>query len=580
MLDLVLRNARIIDGSGGPEFGGDIGVRDGRIVAVGEVVAPGRKEIDLDGAVASPGFIDVHCHYDAQVFWDPMLTPSVNHGVTTVLSGNCGFTLAPLSGKPEDADYLLRMLSRVEGMPLSTLRAAIKPNWQSFGEYLDGLDGELAVNATFLVGHSAVRRTVMGERAVGHEATPEEIDAMCALLDSSLREGGAGFSTTVSFTHNDYEGKPVPSRWASREELLRLAGVVSNHPGTWVEFAHGKTVLSEAEYSLGASLSLSAQRAVNWNLVTADVHRAVERDTQLLAGDYARERGAAVYGLVPSVPPKVILNFVSGFLIDTIPGWSEVTLLPRGEKLKALADPAVRRKLTEGAKQIKVPAIARMFKDWNALTIEAIGSPSRQRLLGTTLGEYAGSIGKDPLETLFDLVVEEELAFSFSPPLGGEDDASWRMRAETWRDDRCIIGGSDAGAHLDMINTFAFSTQLLGEGVRKRKLLPLEEAVHRITLLPAKRFGLIDRGLLAPGMAADITVFDPSTVDCGPVQMRDDLPENESRLTADAVGVRYVIVNGVPVVVEGELTGARGGKILRSGRDTRTVTLSECLAGQ
>jgi N-acyl-D-aspartate/D-glutamate deacylase len=578
MLDLVLRNARIVDGRGATAFDGDIGIADGRIVSVGTVADTARREIDCDGAVAAPGFIDVHTHYDAQVFWDRNLTPSVNHGVTTVLAGNCGFTLAPLSGKAEDSDYLVRMLSRVEGMPLETLRAALRPDWTSFGEYLDRLDGKLAINTAFLVGHSALRRTVMGERAVGHEATPSEIDAICDLLGRSLAEGGAGFSTSVSFTHTDFEGEPVPSRSASREELLRLAEVVAHHPGTWIEFAPNLAASAQETYELGTLLSLKSQRPVNWNLIVVDSKRPAAREAQLKAGDFARERGGIVYGLTPSIPPKVVLNFVTGFVLDFIPGWSEVILLPRDEKLRALADPQVRSRLREGVAKTAGMPVEHMFADFGALTIETIGDRTKRQWIGRTLGEYAATLAADPLETLFDLAVENELDFSFSPPSGGDDTESWKLRAETWRDDCVLIGASDAGAHLDMINTFAFSTQLLAEGVRKHKLLPLEEAVHRITHLLAQRFGIKDRGLLAPGMAADVVVFDPDTVDCGPCEMRNDLPENGLRLTADAIGVHHVVVNGTPVIVDGSFTGDKGGRVLRSGIDTETIALPQPIA--
>lgn len=573
MLDLVLRNATVIDGSGSPRFVGDVAIAEGQIAAVGIVSESGQREIDLKGAALAPGFIDIHTHYDAQVFWDPMVTPSINHGVTTVIAGNCGFTLAPLSGRAEDTDYLVRMLSRVEGMPLSTLQEALSPDWTTFGEYLDRLDQKLAINATFLVGHSALRRAVMGDAAVGREATPEEIDAMCELLDQSLAQGGVGFSSSISATHSDLEGEPVPSRWASRAELLRLASVVARHPGTWLEIAHGKTLLDHEQYDILAELSLASGRPINWNLVTVDSRSTEEQESQVRAGDFAAERGATVIGLVPSVPPKIILNFSSGFVIDTIPGWSEVLVLPQEEKLAALADPTVRRRMIEGALRIPSPSLARRFEDWGDMIIEAVGSAERKDLVGTRLGDHAAALNQEPLETLFDLVVAEQLVLSFSPPTNGCDEESWRQRGELWRDPRCLIGGSDAGAHLDMINTFAFSTQLLGEGVRKRGLLPLEEAVHRITALPAEKFGLIGRGAIAAGMAADLVVFDPESVDCGPVLMRDDLPGGATRLTADAIGIAHVFVNGVQVIENGRLTGDKGGRILRSGRDTRTVAL-------
>ena len=574
-MDLALRNGILIDGTGRPGYRGDLGIEDGRIIAVGEVPGRAAREIDVGGAAIAPGFIDVHTHYDAQAFWDPLLSPSVFHGVTSVIAGNCGFTLAPLSGRSEDTDYLLRMLSRVEGMPLRTLRAALKPDWTSFGQFLDRLDGKLAINAAFLVGHSALRRTVMGERAVGHGANELELESMCALLARSLADGGVGFSTTVSVSHSDYEGKPVPSRWASRSEILRLAGVLRDFPGTWLEMVTGKTEMTEAEYQLMSDAALAANRPLNWNLVMVSSRSPAEFRSQLVASDYAAQRGALVFGLVPAVPPKVILNFISGFVLDIIPGWSEILFQAHEQKLRSLSDPGVRNRLREGAQQLAIPTLRSFFADWGAQTIESANLPQNQPWIGRTIEDYAEHAGKDPLEALFDLAVMENLRFSFSPPPDGQDERSWAMRAEAWRDQRLIVGGSDAGAHLDMVNTFALTTQLLGEGVRDRGLLPLEEAVKLITSVPAERFGLINRGRLCAGMAGDVVVFEADKIGCGPVKMRFDLPEGESRLYADAEGIRHVIVNGVPVVRGNEPTGAIGGRILRSGRDTKTVHFSD-----
>ncbi len=572
-MNLVLRNGVIIDGTGRPTFQGDVLIKDGKIDSVGTVDADGVEELDVAGATIAPGFIDVHTHFDAQAFWDPLLTPSIFHGVTTAIAGNCGFTLAPLSGKPKDADYLLRMLARVEGMPLSTLRASVKPDWRTFGEYLDKVDGTLALNTIYMVGHSAMRRTVMGDRAVGEAATEEDIEKMCALLDRSLSEGGAGFSTTVSVAHSDYEGQPVPSRSASRDEIMRLCAVLRDHPGTWLEIVNGKFDFTDEDCALLSDMSLAAQRPLNWNLITIFSESKHQRESQLRASDYARERGALVYGLVPSVSPKVILNFVSGFVLDVIPEWAPVLALPHEEKRAALADPAVRERLKDGTTRMQAEFLHKLFADWRLLEINAVESEKNQEWVDSLLGDYADAHGKDPLDALFDLAVEEDLNFSFSPPPGGEDEESWQLRADTWRDDRAIIGASDAGAHLDMINTFAFSTQLLGNGVRDRKLIDLEEAIRQITSVPAERFGIKDRGRIEPGMIADITVFRPDTIDCGPISMRNDLPEGESRLYADAVGVDHVIINGQVVIKSGEPTGAIPGRVLRSGKDTESVPI-------
>ena len=242
MLDVIIKGGTVIDGSGEQRRKADVGIRDGRIAAIGTIDEPARETIDATGKIIAPGFIDIHTHYDAQAFWDGTLSPSPFHGVTSIVGGNCGFSIAPLS--PDAGDYLMRMLARVEGMPLATLQEGVPWSWESFGEYLDLLEGKLAVNAGFMVGHSALRRVVMGERAVGEEATEEEIAKMVKLLKDSLDEGGMGFSSTVAATHNDADGQPVPSRHASREELVTLAGAVCDLAGTTLEFLPGTTIFT------------------------------------------------------------------------------------------------------------------------------------------------------------------------------------------------------------------------------------------------------------------------------------------------------------------------------------------------
>jgi N-acyl-D-aspartate/D-glutamate deacylase len=569
-MDSAIRNGVLVDGSGNPRFRADVGIDRGRIVAVGKVEERGVAEIDAAGAIVSPGFIDIHTHYDAQAFWDPMLSPSVFHGVTTVLAGNCGFTLAPLSGRREDTDYLLRMLSRVEGMPLAALRAAVKPDWRSFAEYLHKIEGTLAINIAFMVGHSALRRAVMGERAVTDEATPAEIEAMSALLRRSIEEGGVGFSTTIAASHSDYEGHPVPSRAATRGEMVALAGVVGEHPGTWLEMVFGVVAMREEHYSLGADMSRAAGRPLNWNAIQINSGRPELLADNLRASDYARERGATVWALVPATPMVTILNFVNCFLIDTIPGWSDLVPLSLAERRQALGDSDFRRKLKEGVLKARTMAEVRIA-NWPVFVLRGLSLPHNTRWNGQRLGDCAEALGKEPLDALFDFAVEENLGVSFARTAESTDERSWEIRRELWRDPRCMIGGSDAGAHLDMLNSFAFSTQLLGEGVRQRKLLSLEEAVYRITGQPAERFGLTGRGRIAPGAAADLVIFDPETIDCGPIAMRNDLPGGESRLYADAIGVHEVIVGGVTVARDNHPTGRLGGKVLRSGRDTQTV---------
>ncbi len=563
MLDLIIRNGQIIDGTGAPSRQGDIGVKDGRIVAIGAVTESATHELDASGRIVSPGFVDVHTHYDAQVFWDGTLSPSCYHGVTTVFGGHCGFSIAPLS--PEAAPYLLNMLARVEGMPVNSLEAGVPWDWRSFGEYLGKLDGKLGVNAGFMAGHSAIRRVVMGERAVGHEATPDELAQMKALLADSIAQGAMGFSSTISPTHNDADGNPVPSRHASRQELVELAGVVRNFEGTSIEFLPAVGRFSDHIKQLMSDLSTSAQRPVNWNALNAGDPETMAN--QLSASDFARANGGDVRALTIPQPITIRINLFSGFVFDAFAGWDSLFRLPVPERIEALKDPARRRALDESARS---SGPFRGFADWAAMRVHATFKPANKQLEGRTIGEIAAETNKPPLDVMLDLAIDEGLRTSFMPPAVGGDAALWEVRAKLWRDDRTVIGASDAGAHLDMIDTFAFSTQVLGNGVRQHGVVGWEEAIHQLTQVPAELFGLRERGVLREGWFADIVVFDPATVGSGPVHMRPDLPCDEPRIYADAYGVEHVFVNGVQIVRNGEHTGALPGLALRSGRDTYT----------
>ena len=572
MLDLKITNGTIVDGSGKPGYRGDVGVRDGRIVAVGAVSEPAREEIDAAGQVVAPGFIDVHTHYDAQICWDPTLSPSCYHGVTTVFGGNCGFSIAPLT--PDAADYLVPMLARVEGMPIKALKEGVAWNWFSFGEYLDQFEGKIALNAGFLAGHSTIRRVVMGERAVGEKATPAELEAMKALLAKCIEEGALGFSSTVSPTHNDADGRPVPSRHASREELLSLAGVCRDYEGTVLELLPG-TEFSQDTYELLADYSLAGQRPVNWNMLAvtgSDPEQVARPMKQIEASTYARSKGAEVIALTLPCTATVRLNFYSGFLLDALAGWGDMFRLPIPERIAKLRDPAYRQMLDAGARS-EASGVLRMFSNWRDYMIVETFAPDTKAYTGRTVGEIADAENKDPFDVMLDIAVADALKTSFMPHVDGEDQATYDLRAKFWKDDRTIIGASDAGAHNDMIDTFAFSTKLLEMGVRQYKVISLEEAVHQLTEVPARLMGLKERGLIREGWHADLVVFDPNSVGCGPVHTRHDFPGGEPRLYAEAEGVSHVIVNGRPIVSDGAYTGATPGTVLHSGRDTQTVKL-------
>src|SRR5215510_8734749 len=309
MLDLIIRGATVVDGTGAPGRPGDVGVTGGRLVAVadpGQIDDAAHDTLDATGLVVCPGFVDPHTHYDAQFFWDPLATPSNVHGVTSVVAGNCGFTLAPL--RAADADYLRRMMAKVEGMPLAALEQGVDWGWESFADYLDRLDGRIGLNAGFMVGHCALRRYVMGPDAIGNEATPDQLDRMVALLHASIEAGGLGFSTTLSSTHSDGDGQPVASRHAGRDELLALCAAVGEHEGTFLEgaFEGGLDQFSDDEIELVATMAAAARRSINWNVLTVDSSVPQRVPRQLLAADRASELGGRVVAL--TMPVLVPMN--------------------------------------------------------------------------------------------------------------------------------------------------------------------------------------------------------------------------------------------------------------------------------
>ena len=566
MLDLKIVNGTIVNGSGGEPYAGAVGIRGGRIVAVGKVEDEARRTIDAEGKVIAPGFIDSHTHYDAQAFWDPTFSPSCFHGVTTVVGGFCGFSIAPLT--PDAGKYLLPMLARVEGMPAVTLEAGVPWDWSSFGEYLDRLEGRVLLNAGFFVGHSAVRRIVMGERANRDEATAEEIEAMKTLVNASLSEGALGFSTTVSPSHNDATGNPVPSRFAAREELLELARQVRNHPGTSLELLPNIMEWGDDQIDLLVDFSLAGGRTVNWNVLVvqgADEGDRARAFDQLRAGQVARDRGAEVIALTFASAPSIRVNFVSGFVLDSIKGWAPLFRLPLAERLAFLRDPASRATLLDPARPTLGASAFGRYRVVEGFT------PETRQFEGKLVEDIAREQGKSAFEALIDIVVADELKTSLMLDASGEDAETYRLRAELWHDDLTVVGASDAGAHMDMIDTFAFSTLLLGNA-REYGVMTLPEAVRQLTSVPARVLGITDRGMLQPGMHADVVIFDPETVARGPVYTRYDLPgtDSEGRLYAEAVGVDYVIVNGTVAVDHNVVTDERPGTVMRSGRDTYT----------
>jgi N-acyl-D-aspartate/D-glutamate deacylase len=570
VLDLLIRGGEVVDGTGSPAKRADVGVSDGKVVAIGEIDEAASRTLDAQGLIVAPGFVDIHTHYDAQLFWDPSASPSPLHGVTTVIGGNCGFSLAPAG--PEHADYLARMMARVEGMPLESLEY-LDWSWTSFGDWLGRLEGGIGPNAGFLVGHSALRRAVMGDDAVGSEAGEKQLEALQQLLHRSLEEGALGFSTSQAHTHNDGDGQPVPSRFASRSELEKLCSAVADHPGTTLELIVPGCLngFSDEEVELMGTLSLLARRPANWNVLGVSAMNRKGLEHQLAASTTAAERGAVLVALTLPHTMKIRLSFAHGAIIDGLPGWRELFALDVPERIKVLSDPAERRRLDEGARS-KEAGIIGALANWKNLVVDETFSRANSGCEGRSIGEIAAERGQDPFDALVEVVVADDLRTGLRPPIGETED-DWRLRAEVWLDDRTVVGGSDAGAHLDVMCGAIYSTSLLGDGVRKRGLLSWEEAVHQLTDVPARLYGLSGRGRLEEGSWADVVLFDPSRVGHGPERTRNDLPGGASRLFAEAEGIEHVFVNGTEVVSGGALTGATPGSLLRSGTDTETVTV-------
>lgn len=574
MYDVSITGGTVVDGTGAPARRADVGIRNGRVVAVGRLEESARHTIDADGQVVAPGFIDLHTHYDAQAFWDTTLSPSPLHGVTTVIGGNCGFTIAPLAddGGPvsaEDADYLMRMLARVEGMPLESLQAGVPWDWSSTAEYLDRLDGTLMPNAGFLVGHSALRRVVMHGDATERPATPEELATMQRLLHEGLAAGGLGFSSTWSTSHNDHTGRPVPSRHATRDELVALCSVVRDHPGTTLEFIPAVGKFDTEVFELMGDMSAAADRPLNWNLLQVYAQNWDLVQHQLAGYDIAASRGGQVLALTLPDTFRLRLNLISGFILDILPGWDSLMALPKAEKIRQLSDPVLRAEWNRLAQSDEGPT--RSIANWGSYVLLQTFAEANRSYEGRTVGDVAREQGRQPWDVLVDIALADDLRTVIASQDRGQDPATWQRRVEVWRDHRAIVGASDAGAHLDMIDSFSFSTTLLAKAVREHDLMPLEEAVTHLTDRPARLYGLRDRGRLTEGYYADVVVFDPATVGPSPVSVQFDLPAGAGRVYGGAEGIGHVLVNGVPCVEGTTLLDARPGSLIRSGRDTDTV---------
>ncbi|WP_367134742.1 MULTISPECIES: N-acyl-D-amino-acid deacylase family protein [Streptomyces] len=584
MLDHLIRRATVIDGTGAPSYAADIGIRDGRIALIrrrspspvqagGRVGERARTEEDASGLVLAPGFVDPHTHYDAQLFWDPYATPSLSHGVTTVVGGNCGFSLAPLHpDRPADADYTRRMLSKVEGMSLAALEEGAPWNWSSFGEYLGALDGRIAVNAGFMAGHCALRRCAMGPDAVGGQPDARQLRHMMALLHEAMEAGAWGLSTTQSSTHSDGDGRPVASRHARPAELLALAAAVGEHEGTQIEAIVAGCLdrFDDGEIDLLTDMSTAAGRPLNWNVLTIDAAEPGRVPRQLAASERARAAGGRIVALTMPILTPMNMSLGTFCALNLIPGWGEILALPVPHRITALRDTAVQADMLRRARSPEA-GVFRRLADFARYVIGDTYAKENDGLTGRVVADIAAERGLDPFACLVEICAADELRTVLWPMPTDNDPASWELRRSTWEHPDVLLGGSDAGAHLDRMCGAPYTTRFLGDCLRGRKLVPVERAVQMLTDDPARLFGLRGRGRIAEGYAADLVLFDPGRIDAGPATLVHDLPGDGPRLDSRAVGVVSVRVNGVETVRHDVMTGALPGTVLRSGRDTETV---------
>ncbi len=558
-LDLLVRGGTVVDGTGGPARTADVAVRDGEIVEIGRVDATADEVIDADGLLVTPGFVDVHTHYDAQLHWDPTASPASWHGVTTLFTGNCGFTLAP--ARPDDVEWLLLMLSRVEGMSADALRVAVDWSGGSFGEFLAGLQGRVGVNVAANVGHCAVRRLVMGDDASERVATPDEIDRMVAVTEAALDQGAYGFTSSQLDLHVAHDGRGVPSNYAGSDELIALAATIGRHGRGAIEFIPRSflTGYDDDDRALIRAMAVAANgRPVHLNTV-APLHpsapdgwsRSVE-----FAHDLARD-GLHVHPMFAANRQGAHFALGSTFLFDDLDSFRRVLTLPDPDRRTALADPASRDAMRA---DIARGGYAFVFF-WPMIRCERATNPACERFVGHSVTEIAALLGegRDELDAFLDVSLLDDLDAQFA--LSAPENPHHRAAVATLVADPLVMpGSSDGGAHLLSFCGADYTTRLLTEW---SDVLSIEAAVARISGEPACAQGLTDRGVLRAGLAADLLVIDRDALGSAPSPRHVvDFPAASGRYVADASGYRVVVVNGVPLLRDGESTGACSGRIL------------------
>jgi N-acyl-D-aspartate/D-glutamate deacylase len=561
--DLVIKNGTVVDGTGLPRYRADVGVRHGRIVTIGRIRERAREVLDAEGQVIAPGFIDGHTHMDAQIFWDPLGTSSCWHGITSVVMGNCGFTLAPCA--KENKHLVVRNLQRAEDIPPAAMEAGIQWRWTTYPEFLDCLDVlPKGINYAGYVGHSAVRTYVMGERAFEQKAaTEDDLKAMEREVRDAIRAGAVGFTTSRSPAHETPDGRYVASRMAPWDEVRRLVGVMGELnaglfeiAGEGVDRAPNDPGLRDYHIRL-RDLAVESGRPVTFGVFSRrDVPDVWRKYLALL--DETAAAGGRMFAQVHSRSLSALLSFKTQTPFDHLPVWKDVRALPLAEQRRQLRDPEMRRRLiaasgeSDGRRPLGTEA---KLADYDRLLVfDTVEGPHR------TVAEVARERGQHPAETMIDLALAKELDFFFLQPVANEDQD---YALEIMRHPRAVVTFSDSGAHVSQLMDSSLQTHLLAHWVRRKQAFTLEQAVRMLTLVPATLWGFADRGLVREGMAADFVVFDPETIAAEMPEVVDDLPAGARRLTQRTRGIAATIVNGEVLLRDGKHTGALPGRLLR-----------------
>ena len=557
--DLVIKNGMVVDGSGGARYRADVGVKDGKITHIGRIAAPAEEVIDAEGHVVTPGFVDGHTHMDAQIFWDELGSCSCYHGVTSVVMGNCGFTLAPC--REEDVDYVFRNLERAEDIAREAMLAGIDWQWETYPEYLDAIDAlPKGLNYAGYIGHSALRTHVMGERAFTEEATEDDLNTMVHAVGEAVEAGAIGFSTSRSPSHLTSDERPVASRVAPFSEVQAIVrGMGEKGAGIFqLAMERGELDYMKTVYQSLVALSSETGRPITFGSLGRKRYPGQWRPLYDII-EQGNLNGARIFTQVHSRDLSSILSFKTNTPFDKWDVWSDIRALPLEGQLAALKDPETKRKLIEvasqdGSNRTTVGAEARP-PEWDIFFhMDRVEFPHR------SVADIAQERGVKPAEAMIDIAVESGLDAFFRQPIANEDQDD---ALELMKHKHSVVTFSDSGAHVSQIMDSSLQTHLLSHWVRDKEAFTLEEAVRLVTYDTATQWGFHDRGLLREGMAADINILDPDTVGAKMPEVVHDLPAGARRLKQFSKGIKATVLNGQTVIKENEPTGNLPGKLLR-----------------